>query len=128
MDYEDSMNPEPKSRDQVAPNIDATYDKNEHVNEDIYDEETTALAQSMGMSVQEMLDLFDEWNNCDASILYNDPSHDCPPEWPDFTGCEGGYEDEGVAESSHGFISGFDYNATPLHMPPRIVIPKSITE
>jgi len=117
------MNPEQVSSDQVAPNLEAIYDANEYENDD-YDEETTSLAERMGLSVTEMLDLFDEWNSSDASILHNDPSHDCPPEWPDFTGCGGGYEDEGAAESGHGFINGFDYN-TPLHMPPRIVIAES---
>ena len=49
------------------------------------------------------------------------PHHDCPPEWPDFTGSGGGHEDEGAEESGHGISYGFDSN-TPLHMPPRIVI------
>lgn len=108
----ETMQLEPSSPNQVAPILNASeYD---------YDEETRSLAQRMGMSVAEMFELFDELNNSDASITY-DPHQDCPPEWPDFTGCEGGYEDEGAAESSYGVSHGCDYN-TPLHMPPHNVI------
>jgi len=111
----DTLQFEPKSPQQVAPILDER--------EDEYDEETITLAESMGLPVKEMLELFEEWNN-DDSFMRNDPHHDCPPEWPDFTGCDGGYEDEGAAESGHGISFGFDYN-TPLHMPPRIVIAES---
>jgi len=132
---------EPNSLRQVAPIMNASNDDDEYESEgyeydeddeeedeeDEPDDETINLARNMGLSVKEMLELFKEWNNLNDAFIYNIPHNDCPPEWPDFTGCGGGgYEDEGAEESGHG-ISGhgytynFDYN-TPLHMPPRIVI------
>ena len=117
---DDTLQFEPKSLQQVAPILDEREDERE----DEYDEEIITLAEKMGLPVKEMLELFEEWNNDDSFMRNDDPHHDCPPEWPDFTGCGGGYEDEGAAESGHGISFGFDYN-TPLHMPPRIVIAES---
>ena len=139
---------EPNSLHQVAPIMNASNDDHEYESEgygyeyddsdedeededeedeEEPDEETINMARNMGISVKEMLELFKEWNNLDDAFIYNNPHHDCPPEWPDFTGSGGGYEDEGAEESGHGISYGFDSN-TPLHMPPRIVIAESAIE
>jgi len=139
MQQQDKITPsEPSSPHQVAPIMDGSNDDHddeyesegyeyddsdeEHEAADEPDDETINLARNMGLSVKEMLELFKEWNNLDDAFIYNIPHHDCPPEWPDFTGCGGGgYEDEGSEASGHGIYYNFDYN-TPLHMPPRIFI------
>jgi hypothetical protein len=125
MKQQDQIIPsEPSSPHQVAPIMDGSNDEREYENysEDEHDEEMLTMAQNMGLSIKEMFELFEEWNNLDDAFIYNNPHHDCPPEWPDFTGCGGGgYEDEGAEESGHGISYNFDYN-TPLHMPPRIFI------
>ena len=76
---DDTLQFEPKSLQQVAPILDEREDDGEDEREDESEEEISTLAQQMGLSVKEMLELFEEWNNDDSFMRNDDPHHDCPP-------------------------------------------------
>ena len=61
----------------------------------IYTEDDVEEAKRLGMSVEDMFEMYDEINYFET----DEPECNCE-EWPVW-GCGGGYEDEGLAESMY---------------------------
>ena len=61
----------------------------------IYTEDDIEEAKRLGMSVEEMFEMYDEINNFET----DEPECNCE-EWPNF-GSNNGYEDEGLEESMY---------------------------